>query len=161
MRAPDPLWVWGEARLRLEVNEMGAMAVLSSGGLAKVSRRDAAAPWPVSHLGWGLTVTGWLECAGEVRIQGTVLGRIDADCVVIGLGGMVEGDIIAREVRVSGRLTGRIFAPSVVFGAEAEMSGRVFHHMLSVEKGARIDARMPWRPMNYFDSLDQLPETRS
>lgn len=144
----------------LEPSEKREMPALPVGGLVKSSRRNGAAEWPVSQLGRGLIVTGRLECEGEVRIQGTVTGRVDAQCVVIGLGGVVDGDIVAREVRISGRLTGRIFAAHVTLNAEAEMTGRVFHNTLVVERGARIDARMPWRPLNFFNSLEQLPETR-
>jgi cytoskeletal protein CcmA (bactofilin family) len=119
---------------------------------------DDRATLPASHLGRALTVYGRLESGGEIHVHGNVMGRIDADRLVIAHGGCVEGDVVAREVHVSGRLTGRIFAVDVTLEASAEVKGRVFHHTISVAKGAHIDGRMPWRPPNYFESLDQLPE---
>ncbi len=116
---------------------------------------------PASHLGRGLTVNGRLQSEGEVHVHGNVIGRISADRLVIASGGTVEGDVVAREVHISGRLSGRIFALDVTLEASAEVTGRVFHHTVSVAKGARIDGRMPWRPPNYFESLDQLPEEQS
>lgn len=115
---------------------------------------------PRSALSRGLTIRGRLECEGEVIIQGHVTGRIDADRLVVGPDGVVNGDIVAREVLVRGRFDGRIFAHTVTLDASAEVTGRVFHHTITVERGARIDARMPWRPLNYFETLDQLPEIR-
>jgi cytoskeletal protein CcmA (bactofilin family) len=113
---------------------------------------------PVSHLGAGLTVRGILEGAGEVHIDGTVVGRVSADCIVIGVAGNVEGDMRAKEVRIGGRMNGRVFAVNVAVGSSADVRGRVFHHTVSVASGARVDGRMPWRPVNYFETLKQFPE---
>jgi cytoskeletal protein CcmA (bactofilin family) len=113
---------------------------------------------PTSHLGHLVTVTGHLDSEGDIHIHGVVTGRISADKLVIGSGGSVEGDVLAREVVIGGRFEGRIFALEVTLEASADVKGRIFHHTVSVAKGARIDGRMPWRPPNYFESLDQLPE---
>jgi cytoskeletal protein CcmA (bactofilin family) len=114
----------------------------------------------VSQLSCGITVNGVLDTEGELRIQGHVEGRINAERLVIAAGGSVEGDVVATDALIGGRLNGRIFARSVTLESTAEVTGRVFHNTITVEKGARIDARMPWRPPSYFDTLDQLPETR-
>ncbi len=116
---------------------------------------------PVSHVGKALHVQGELETDGELHIQGSVTGRINAGILIIAGDGYVEGDIVARDVHVDGRLNGRIFAVNVTFAKSATVTGRVFHNSVTVEQGARIDARMPWRPPSYFETLDQLPETRA
>ncbi|MBU6297534.1 MAG: polymer-forming cytoskeletal protein [Alphaproteobacteria bacterium] len=136
------------------------MSALSLSSLVKPPRRDDAEELPVSHLGRALTVRGVLDTEGEIRVHGKVLGRINADCLVLDTGGLVEGDIVARDVRVSGRLNGRIFALHVTLDSSADITGRVFHHTLTMAKGARVEGRMPWRPLNYFETLEQLPETR-
>ena len=118
-------------------------------------------PLPVSSLGKSLTITGLLETDGELHIHGTVQGRINAERLVIAPGGYVEGDIVAHDAHIVGRLNGRVFAVNVTLAGSADVSGRVFHSTVTVERGARIDARMPWRPPSYFETLDQLPETRA
>lgn len=115
---------------------------------------------PPSFLDWGLTVTGRLETDGELTVCGTVFGRIDAGRVILGRGGTIEGDIVARDVHLGGRLTGRVFARNVTLAYTADVTGRIFHHTLTIEKGAHVDARTPWRPINYFETLDKLPETQ-
>jgi cytoskeletal protein CcmA (bactofilin family) len=124
--------------------------------MAVSGRREADSP--ASHLGRALTVTGRLDSDGDLHIHGNVVGRISAPRMFLGEGGSVEGDVVAREVRICGRLIGRIFALEVILDASAHVEGRVFHHNVTVARGARIDGRMPWRPLNYFDSLEQLPE---
>lgn len=123
--------------------------------------RGRAKDVPVSYLGRALTVNGRLESDGEICIQGKAVGRISADRLVIAAGGHVEGDVVAREVHISGQLRGRIFALDVTLEASADVLGRVFHNTISVARGARIDGRTPWRPPNYFESLDQLPEEQT
>ena len=113
-----------------------------------------------SHLGKAATAKGYLDTDGDLRVDGQVFGRVCADRLVVGPGGFLDGDVVAREVHIEGRLTGRIFALSVTLDASAEVNGRIFHHEVTVAKGARIDARMPWRPPSYFETLTQLPEHR-
>ena len=115
---------------------------------------------PPSFLGPGVVIEGEIEIEGELVIAGLVRGRIAALKLVIAAGGYVEGDIVAREVVIAGRLNGRVFSPTVAIEASAEVEGRIFHTNVSVERGARVNGRMPWRPVNYFETLDQLPEVR-
>jgi cytoskeletal protein CcmA (bactofilin family) len=102
-----------------------------------------------SRLGRALTVTGRLDIDGELQVYGFVFGRIN---------GYIEGDVAARDVWIGGRLNGRVFALNVTLYETAKIEGRIFHHSASVARGATIDGRMPWRPINYFDELEQLPE---
>jgi cytoskeletal protein CcmA (bactofilin family) len=125
------------------------------------AKNGNGAPLPVSKLGRAIRVNGELETDGELHIQGSVTGRINAGTLVIAGDGDVEGDVVAREVRVDGRLNGRVFAVNVTLAKSANVTGRVFHNTVTVEQGARIDARMPWRPPSYFETLDQLPETKT
>ena len=116
---------------------------------------------PPSFLGPGVGIEGVLEIEGELVVSGLVKGRIAALKLVIAAGGTVEGDIVARDVVIAGRLNGRVFAPNVSIEASAEIEGRIFHTNVTVARGARVTARMPWRPVSYFETLDQLPEVRS
>ena len=115
---------------------------------------------PPSYLGSSLSIRGVLEAECELTVSGRVFGRIAALKLVISPGGHVEGDIVAREVVIGGYLKGRVFAPTVTVDETAYVDGRLFHHTISVARGAHFDGRMPWRPISYFETLDQLPETQ-
>jgi cytoskeletal protein CcmA (bactofilin family) len=128
--------------------------------LSKPARAREAEDLPSSELGTALTVKGVLDTEGEVRIHGNVQGRINAERLVLGERGVIEGDIVARDVRIGGRLNGRVFALNVTLDDTADVSGRIFHNTVTVARGARFEGRMPWRPPSYFEALDQLPETR-
>lgn len=123
-------------------------------------RAGEAADLPLSQLGTAATVTGVLDTDGELQIHGSVVGRINAERLVLCRHGQVEGDIVAKDVRIGGRLNGRVFALNVTLDDTADVSGRIFHNTVTVARGARFEGRMPWRPPSYFEALDQLPETR-
>jgi cytoskeletal protein CcmA (bactofilin family) len=112
----------------------------------------------ISVLGRALRIRGRLDTLGEVHILGHVVGRINAGRLVLGVGGYVEGDIVAKEVLLCGRLDGRIFAFNVTIAPSAVLKGRVFHHIITVAKEAQIEGRMPWRPINFFETLRDLPK---
>jgi cytoskeletal protein CcmA (bactofilin family) len=123
-------------------------------------RPGEAAEMSASQLGTAATVTGVLDTDGELQIHGSVVGRINAERLVLCRHGQVEGDIVAKDVRIGGRLNGRVFALNVTLDDTADVSGRIFHNTVTVARGARFEGRMPWRPPSYFEALDQLPETR-
>ena len=128
-------------------------------GLARSSTKSAEIALPVSRLGRSANVTGHIEVEGELIVDGNIKGQVHADRFVLEPGGRLEGDVLATEVRIGGKLEGRIFALHVIIDASADVSARIFHHTLTVARGARVEGRMPWRPVNYFETLDQLPET--
>ena len=128
--------------------------------LLRPPRAEASADAFKSHLSKALTVKGCLDSDGELHIHGNVLGQVCADRLVVGSSGYLQGDVIARDVRIEGKMAGRIFALNVTLESAAEVTGRIFHNTITVAKGARIDARMPWRPPSYFETLEQLPEVR-
>ncbi|MES2292145.1 MAG: polymer-forming cytoskeletal protein [Pseudomonadota bacterium] len=140
---------------------MGAlMPVAPPRRLLRPPRAEGSPGALASHLSKAITVNGDLESDGELHIYGNVRGQVCADRLVVGPGGYLEGDVIARDVHIEGRLAGRIFALNVTLDSAAEVTGRIFHNTITVAKGARIDARMPWRPPSYFETLEQLPEVR-
>jgi cytoskeletal protein CcmA (bactofilin family) len=70
-----------------------------------------------------LTIRGELDTDGTVRIDGRVEGGLHrAGTLIVGAGGIVEGDVEAREVVVAGTIQGNVHA-----------SGR-----LEIESGATV-----------------------
>ena len=108
-----------------------------------------------SVLGQELMAFGRLDFAGEIHIHGTVKGDVCASKIVLGAGGFVEGNLIAGEAIIGGRVEGRVFASNVLVKETAVIHGNVFHHELTLETGAHLEGRTPWRPVNYFENISQ------
>lgn len=79
-------------------------------------------------------------------VNGRVFGDISANGVVVGEGALVEGAIVADLVTIHGSVGGPVKAPVVSIGKTAKVVGTITHHTLSIEPGAVVEGRAPWRP---------------
>ena len=91
----------------------------------------------------GTNITGELEFAGTLRIDGNFHGSISTgDTLIIGEHAMVHADIRAGEVEIHGQVLGTIEAKRRV---EVSVTGRVRGDIqtpiLSISPGALIDGR--------------------
>ena len=104
----------------------------------------AAAPSGFSLLDAHLAVTGDLQTAGSLRIEGRLEGSIlKADSVVIGVGASVTGDVYAREVVLGGTLTGNVHASErVELQATAVVTGDVHTVSVLVQEGGVVNGRV-------------------
>lgn len=92
-----------------------------------------------SILSTDFTVTGNVASSGEVHLDGTVEGDIDARVLTVGDSALVRGNISAETVRVSGSVTGTIRAKEVILTRTARITGDIHHDILSMEAGARLE----------------------
>ena len=104
---------------------------------------DAA---PTARVDADLTVLGDLVGARVLVVHGTVKGAVNADSLVVGPQGRIEGPVGAREIRIEGTVVGDVSAETVALGSTARVTGNVTHSAITIEPGAEIDGRRPWRP---------------
>ncbi len=97
-------------------------------------------------IGDAVTVTGDLTSLGEIEVQGRVDGTIRGRRVTIGRSGLVEGRIFAESVFIQGSVRGPVIATSVAVAKTARIIGNITHNELSIEPGAYLEGRRPWRP---------------
>jgi cytoskeletal protein CcmA (bactofilin family) len=102
---------------------------------------NAAAPKPatISCIGADMSITGRVECAGQLRVFGRIVGPLRAAGVLIGDSGAVEGDVVAQEVTSRGRISGTVRAARVRLQGHATVAGDIFHQSLAVEEFALFE----------------------
>ena len=93
-----------------------------------------------------LTVVGHLLTDGHIQVEGRVEGTINSHSVTVREGGYVEGTILADTAYVYGTVVGPVRANTVLVGSRATVIGNIFHHTLTIEPGAYLEGRRPWRP---------------
>jgi cytoskeletal protein CcmA (bactofilin family) len=95
-------------------------------------------------IGRTTIIQGTLILRDSVRIDGKVLGNIEADAgskitVAIGPTGEIKGDITAHRVMVAGSVSGHINAAErVEFQKDSVVQGDVTYGSISVEHGAKL-----------------------
>jgi cytoskeletal protein CcmA (bactofilin family) len=117
-----------------------------------LSRRRGAATAPTgsgySLLDTQVTITGDLETAGSLRIDGRLDGTVRrADTVVLGVGATMSGDIHAREVVIGGTINGSVHGVErVELQATAIVTGDIVTQSVLVQEGGVVNGRVLMRP---------------
>jgi len=94
---------------------------------------------PPSLLSQGLTVNGDLTSDGEVQIDCVVNGDVTAMRLAIGENARVVGEVVADHLLIRGEVIGRIRAKSVELDRTARVRGDIWHELLSIAAGAKIE----------------------
>lgn len=105
----------------------------------KTNPPAAAKLAPPSILSAGLTVNGDLNSDGEVQIDCLVNGDVTAARLAIGENAKVVGEVMAEHVLIRGEVIGRIRAKSVELDKTAKVRGDIWHELLSIAAGAKIE----------------------
>lgn len=85
--------------------------------------------------------TGGLHVQGHV--QGNLLAGAEGGHLVIGEGGLVEGEIHAPHVVINGEVRGDVYATDrLELAARAVVTGNVYYRLIEIVVGARIDGVM-------------------
>jgi cytoskeletal protein CcmA (bactofilin family) len=103
--------------------------------LQQVQKPAAAEP---SFLGRNCTFEGHIICDGELHIDGTVRGTVQAAMCVIDQAGIVHGSVTGNVLHVRGRILGPLQGSSVYIHAGAHVEGDVFNDTISIENGAYV-----------------------
>ncbi len=115
------------------------------------SGEESEAPDEPTIIRPDLTIFGEVRSAGAVQVYGRVEGTVVGRAVNIGEGAIMRGPVAADTVHISGAVDGPVKAPTVIIGKTAHVVGTITHHTLSVEPGAIVDGRAPWRPKADWD----------
>ena len=95
-----------------------------------------------------LEIRGSIRFAGELDIEGTVIGDIEADdgaeaLVNVHDRGVVEGQISAPRVIINGHVRGNIHASKhIELSAKAVVNGDVHYQVIEMVKGAQVNGSM-------------------
>ncbi len=91
-----------------------------------------------SFIGHDTTIDGHVNSSGELHVDGTVRGSVQAKLCVIDMAGIVQGEVSGEVVHVRGRVIGPIHGSSIFIYAGAHVEGEVFHDTISIENGAYV-----------------------
>jgi cytoskeletal protein CcmA (bactofilin family) len=94
-------------------------------------------------IGVGTTLEGKLKSNGSVRVDGKLIGEIQAnENLFVGETGEIEGTLGARNITVGGKVTGNIIAAEkLVFEAKCRIKGEIKAAKLVIDEGAVFDGK--------------------
>src|SRR5438093_981051 len=103
----------------------------------------------INLIGAGTVVEGDIKSNGDIRIDGTVYGSVNYKAkVVVGITGVIEGDVNSQNADVSGSIRGKVNIAELLFlKATANMIGDIVTGKLVVEVGATFTGSCNMGPM--------------
>jgi len=109
----------------------------------KKSKRSKHRNEPDTVIGAGISIEGTFKAFENVILYGRVNGSVKAagTVFVIGEGGVVEGDVVARDILVLGVLKGKACATDRVrVGSSGKIVGEISTRILAVDDGGMINS---------------------
>ncbi len=103
--------------------------------------RNAEIPRHVQHtfISADTTVTGDLESAGDISVEGSVEGNITCRTLTLRGEPTITGDVHVEAVHVCGRFAGALRAKKVVVTKAARMTGDIYYETLELQEGAEFE----------------------
>jgi len=89
-------------------------------------------------IGKGSVIEGTLEVEGEIRVDGTVKGKISStETLTVGNGGVIEADLDTKVAVIGGNVTGNVVATEKIeLQSKAVVEGEITTKNFIVEEGA-------------------------
>ena len=89
-----------------------------------------------------MKITGELSFSGKTRIDGTIIGNVSGEHLILSESGKITGDIAASSFNCFGMLEGNVRAGIITARKDCSIHGRLEAGSLTVEPGAVIDGEI-------------------
>lgn len=88
----------------------------------------------------GTNIKGEIETAGDIRIDGTVVGTLRSKGkLVLGATGKIEGEVYCKNAEIQGILKARIQVDELIsLKSTAQVEGDITTNKIAIEPGAKI-----------------------
>ena len=93
-----------------------------------------------------MVVVGDLRTDGHIELNGRIEGTTNSRSILVREDGWIEGTVLADLAEIRGTVVGAVRAMTVIVGTNARVHGSIFHNSLTIEPGAQLEGRRPWRP---------------
>ncbi|MES2731787.1 MAG: polymer-forming cytoskeletal protein [Bacteroidota bacterium] len=99
------------------------------------------APDATSHIAKGTTIEGNTETAGNLRIEGKVVGNVKTKGKMFqGNSSLIDGNILSQNAELAGEVKGKVeIADLLILKATAVIHGDIITSKLVVESGATFN----------------------
>ena len=108
-----------------------------------------------SVLSSDLKVKGNLLTSGDIQIEGTIEGDIQAHLLTVGETSEIKGEIIADDVIINGKVVGCVRGLKVRLTNKARVKGDIIHKAIAIESGAHFEGSVQRKDDPYDNSLEK------
>lgn len=94
----------------------------------------------LNNIATGTTIKGDIDCAGDIRIDGNLIGNLNVKGkVVIGASGVIQGEIFCKNSQIEGKIEGKVNVDELLsLKSTSSILGDIKTQKLSIEPGANF-----------------------
>jgi cytoskeletal protein CcmA (bactofilin family) len=101
-----------------------------------------------SFVGSNARIKGEMTVEGTLRLDGTIEGALNADCVILSEKAIVIGDIAAQKIVIAGKVEGNLRAKELVeIQPKGKVLGGIFTPKFSVVEGGEVNGKIEMKMM--------------
>lgn len=98
---------------------------------------------PVRHLkpsmiSEGFEFNGDIKSNGSLTVDGSIVGQVTVDNLIVGVTGSVAGTITAKTINVKGKLSGNVNCSDIIVGGRSIVDGNVTYSSITIQRGGIV-----------------------
>ena len=98
---------------------------------------------PVRHLkpsmiSEGFEFNGDIKSNGSLTVDGSIVGQVTVDNLIVGVTGSVSGTITAKTINVKGKLAGNVNCSDIIVGGRSIVDGNVTYSSITIQRGGIV-----------------------
>jgi cytoskeletal protein CcmA (bactofilin family) len=94
-----------------------------------------------SVIAAGAVVSGSMSAAGDITVEGQVIGDVRCATLLLGKDGDVKGNVTAETATIRGRVIGNVRARTIQLASTGSVEGDLSHAVLIIEEGGVFEGR--------------------
>jgi cytoskeletal protein CcmA (bactofilin family) len=91
-----------------------------------------------SVISEGFEFIGEIKTAGSLTVEGSIVGKVSVDHLIVGVAGVVDGTLEAKTIIVKGRLSGDITCSDITVCGRSSVDGKLTYSSITIQRGGSI-----------------------
>lgn len=91
-----------------------------------------------SMISEGFEFNGDIKSNGSLTVDGSIIGQVSVDNLIVGVTGSVSGTITAKTINVKGKLAGNVSCSDIIVGGRSIVDGNVTYSSITIQRGGIV-----------------------
>ena len=91
-----------------------------------------------SVISEGFEFVGEIKAAGSLTVEGSIVGKVSVDNLIVGASGAVDGTVLAKTINVKGKLSGDVSCTEITVGGRSTVDGRLTYSSITIQRGGSV-----------------------
>lgn len=91
-----------------------------------------------SVISEGFDFTGEIKTSGSLTVEGSIVGKVSVDHLIVGVSGVVDGTVQANSITIKGRLSGEVTCSEIIVCGRSTVDGKLTYSSITIQRGGSI-----------------------